>query len=261
MKAITSRDNLRFKSLRALAEDGRERRRQGLALLDGIHLIQTWGEHRGRPETLVVSDQGLEKAEIQAFLAGQDGVEVVHLPDALFAMLSPVETPTGILAVVAIPEVPALPLKASCVVLDRVQDAGNVGSILRSAAAAGIRTALMSPGCAQAWSPKVLRAAMGAHCFMTVEENVDVPSRLAGFPGAVLATRLDPAARLLFGMDLTGPVAWLFGNEGIGLSPAIADLATGSVLIPMPGGMESLNVAAAAAICLFEEVRQKQGGQ
>ncbi len=257
MKTITSRDNPRFKSLRALAEDGRERRRQGKTLLDGVHLVETWLARRGAPELLVISEHGLEQGEIGAFLAAHGGLEVLLLPDALFKQLSPVDSPTGILALVTLPQVSARPLAGSCVVLDGVQDAGNVGSILRSAAAAGISDAILTPGCAQAWSPRVLRAAMGAHCFLEIREQADAVAALADFPGLALATRLDPGARSLFDVDLAGPVAWLFGNEGAGLSAPLAARATASVLIPMPGAMESLNVAAAAAICLFEELRQK----
>ena len=257
MKTITSKENPRFKALRALVDDGRERRRQGKTLLDGVHLVETWLEKRGAPELLVVSEHGVRQAEIAAFLAAQSGLEVLLLPDALFKHLSPVESPTGILALVSLPPVSARPLGGSCVVLDGVQDAGNVGSILRSAAAAGIEDAILTPGCAQAWSPRVLRAAMGAHCFLHIREQADALTLLASYPGQALATRLDPAARSLFDIDLTGPVAWLFGNEGSGLSAPLAARATASVLIPMPGALESLNVAAAAAICLFEEVRQK----
>lgn len=257
MKTVTSRENPRFRNLKALVEDGRERRRQGRTLLDGIHLVETWQARRGMPELLVVSESGLARREIVDFLAAHPGQEGLLLPDTLFRQLSPVETPSGVLALVSIPPVPEFAPAGSCVVLDGVQDAGNVGSILRSAAASGITEAILTPGCAQAWSPRVLRAAMGAHCFLTIREQGDACALLDGFPGSIVATRLDPSARSLFGTDLSGPVAWLFGNEGAGLSPRVAAIATASVLIPMPGGMESLNVAAAAAICLFEEVRQK----
>ena len=258
MKTITSRDNPRFKALRALAEDGRERRRQGRTLLDGMHLVGAWLARRGLPELIVVSEHGLGQGEISSFLAEHADLDVLMMPDGLFRQLSPVDTPSGILALVQIPPQGEGPRAASCVVLDGVQDAGNVGSILRSAAAAGIRDAILTPGCAQAWAPRVLRAAMGAHCYLDIREQADAAAALAGYPGQALATRLDPAARSLFQADLSGPVAWLFGNEGAGLSAPVAALATASVLIPMPGGMESLNVAAAAAICLFEEVRQKK---
>ncbi len=256
MKTITSRDNSTFKRLRALASGGRE---EGRALLDGMHLLATWSERVGQPELVAVAEGALDKAEISDFLAAHPGWEVLVFPDALFRQISPVDTPSGILARVAVPSSDGRSITTSCVLLDGVQDAGNVGSILRSAAACGISHALLTPGCARAWSPKVLRAAMGAHCFLSIRENIAAADSLRDFPGQCLATRLDAGAKSLYELNLSGPVAWLFGNEGAGLSPEVSALATASVLIPMPGGMESLNVAAAAAVCLFEEVRQKSG--
>jgi TrmH family RNA methyltransferase len=258
MKCITSRDNGTFKRLRDLAAGGRE---EGRALLDGMHLVAAWAARVAAPEILAVSDGALGRAEIAGFLADHPGLETLVFPDALFRQISPVASPTGILALVAIPEVKTGPIHGSCVVLDGVQDAGNAGSILRSAAACGIRDALLTSGCARAWSPKVLRAAMGAHCLLSIRENCELGQCLAGFPGDLLATRLDAGARSIYDLALSGPVAWLFGSEGAGLSPEVAALATASVLIPMPGGMESLNVAAAAAVCLFEELRQKTGAR
>lgn len=261
MKHISSRDNARFKAWRALAGEEKERRRQGRTLLDGVHLVQTWLERVGGPETLLVSESALAHDEIAALLGRYSGLEVVSFPEALFRQLSPVETPTGILAEICIPVGPTGVPRTSCVLLDGVQDPGNVGSILRSAAAAGVKDVLLTRGCARAWSPKVLRAAMGAHCFLAIREDCDPLSALAGYQGQLLATRLDPAALSLYALDLAGPVCWLFGSEGAGLSAPVSELATGSVLIPMPGGMESLNVAAAAAVCLFEEMRQKGTGR
>lgn len=257
IKTITSRDNPLFKRLRALAEDGRERRRQGQTLLDGLHLVESFVAARGVPEWLVVSDAGLKDHEIAAFLAGHPELELLHLPDALLRQISPVDTPTGILALIAVPVPPSQAVLGSCVVLDGVQDAGNVGSILRSAAAAGLSDAILTPGCAGAWSPRVLRAAMGAHFCLRLHLDADPALALAQFPGRILATRLDGASSL-YATDLRGPVAWLFGNEGAGVSPAVAALATDGILIPMPGAVESLNVAAAAAVCLFEQLRQNR---
>ncbi|HRH72077.1 MAG TPA: RNA methyltransferase, partial [Zoogloea sp.] len=152
------------------------------------------------------------------------------------------------------------PLVDTCVVLDGVQDPGNLGTILRTAAAVGVEEVLLTPGCAQAWSPRVLRAAMGAHFGLRLREGCDVAPALAGFPGAILAADLRDAVEL-YDMDLRPPVAWLFGSEGQGLSPAVATLATRRVLIPMPGGMESLNVGVAAGVCLFEQLRQRRSGR
>ena len=147
-----------------------------------------------------------------------------------------------------------------CVLLDNIQDPGNVGSILRSAAAAGAAQAFLSKHCAFAWSPKVLRAGQGAHFCLDIHEDIDLPMWAAGFRetgGEVVAT-VAAGGSSLYKARLSGRVAVAIGNEGAGLDGSLVAQATRRVTIPMPGGMESLNAAAAAAICLFEFVRQRQ---
>jgi TrmH family RNA methyltransferase len=140
--------------------------------------------------------------------------------------------------------------------LEGVQDPGNLGSILRSAAAAGATHALLSRGCADAWSPRVLRAGMGAHFFLSITEHADIADFARTYAGQVVA--MTPhAKRSLLELDLRPPTAFLLGNEGAGLSSALLQQADLTVSIPMPGGMESINVAAAAAVCLFERLRQR----
>ncbi len=260
MKKITSRDNPTFKQLRALAGSARERRSRNRTLLDGMHLVQAYSARHGAPEFLVLSEQGADSDELRRFLQEHPPAATILLPDALFAEVSPVSTPSGVLAIIEIPAATKRTGRAgSCVLLDAIQDAGNLGSILRSAAAAGMADAFLGRGCAQAWSPRVLRAAMGAHFQLSIHEHADLAAILSGFPGKSVSTTLD-SRQPLYALDLTGPVAWLFGNEGAGLSPGLEALTAESVRIPMPGCAESLNVAAAAAVCLFEEVRQKQAG-
>lgn len=257
MKKIASRENASFRRLRILAESSRERRKQNRTLLDGMHLVAAYTERFGLPELLAVSEQGCSRPEIAAYLAAHPQAPVALFPDPLFKEISPVATPTGILAMIPLPApAGASPAGGSCVLLDAVQDAGNLGSILRSAAAAGIRDVFLASGCAQAWSPRVLRAAMGAHFALDIREHAPLDDVLAGFAGMRLAASLA-GGESLYTVDLGGRIAWLFGNEGAGLSPALERAASNSVFIPMPGSAESLNVAAAAAVCLFEEVRQK----
>ncbi len=262
MKHIRSADNSGFKLLRELAGSARERRKRGQTLLDGVHLVDTWLAHGKRPVQLVASESGSAQPQIAALMRRHgDSADVIVLSDALFAKVSPVDTPSGILACIDIPPAPPARLAGgNCIVLDAVQDAGNLGTLLRTAAAAGVSEVLLGEGCAQAWSPKVLRAGMGAHLALTIHEHARIETLLAGYPGEIVATRLD-AEHSLFDTDLRGPLAWLFGNEGAGLSPQVAALATRQVRIPMPGAAESLNVAAAAAVCLFEQVRQNAGPQ
>ncbi|MCX7893875.1 MAG: RNA methyltransferase [Burkholderiales bacterium] len=146
-----------------------------------------------------------------------------------------------------------------CLLLEEIQDAGNLGSILRTAAAAGVREVYLSKGSVFAWSPRVLRAGQGAHFSLAIREGAALAEVAAAFRGTVVATCPD-APESLFALDLGPAVAWIFGNEGAGISPALAARATRRAHIPMPGGAESLNVAAAAAVCLFEAVRQRSAG-
>lgn len=271
MKQITSRDNPAYKALKALAKSAREQRKQGLTLLDGVHLLQAYRDKIGAPQRLIVSEHGLQQAEVRELCAwyAHDSladVECWLLRDNLFAGLSELVNPLGILAVIEIPRIADEdPLaQHSCVLLDGVQDAGNVGSILRTAAAAGVRDVLLGPGCAGAWTPRVLRAAQGAHFDLRIRESVDLAAFMPQFSaagGLCMAATLHEA-QSLFELDLRQrPLAWLFGSEGQGVAPVLEQLADQRVVIPLSAGTESLNVAAAAAICLFEEVRQKRGFQ
>lgn len=257
-KSITSRDNPLIKRLRKLAESSRARRIEGLALIEGVHLVAAALDAGRRLQEVLVSESGSQDAEVHALLQRVAVTPRYVVPDVLFAQLSTHESPVGVLASIAWQEAVAPPPPdVDWLVLDGVQDAGNVGTLLRTAAAAGVSRVLLGPGCAQAWGPKVLRAGMGAHFVLDLHEVDDLPALLAAYTGQIAATRLD-AAVSLYECDLLGPTAWLFGAEGQGLSPQLAQLATRGVVIPMAPGIESLNVAAAAAICLFEQVRQRK---
>lgn len=256
MKLIQSRDNPFFKGLKRLAESGRERRKTGRTLLDGVHLVDAYETLHGPVETLVVAESMQTGSEIAALVADR---EVVVLADALMRDLGLVDTPTGLLAVVAIPGAPALADgTVGAVLLDGVQDPGNVGTLLRTAAAAGVPQVLLSPGCASAWSPKVLRAGQGAHFALAIHEEADLGQFMAAYQGTVAVTCLDGATSL-YAANWQEPLAWIFGAEGQGVQSSLIAAASLRVRIPMPGAVESLNVAAAAAICLFEAVRRRQG--
>jgi TrmH family RNA methyltransferase len=260
VKHISSADNAHFKSLLALAHSSRERRLRGLSLLDGVHLVGAYREHLGAPEEIVVSKSGLDNAEIRRLLESFAPRDPLVVSDALFAQLSTVATPTGVLAAVKTPRPHAAPASVdACVMLEDIQDPGNVGSILRSAAAAGMQHVFLSRHCVHAWSPRVLRAGMGAHFMLGIYEQCDLLALARDFKGRVIATS-QRAKNSIFDADITGNVAFAFGNEGAGISAELAAAAHLHVAIPMPGKVESLNIAAAAAVCLFERVRQQRAG-
>lgn len=253
MRHISSRDNPQFKALRALAADPRG---HGRAIVDGIHLVAT-GFARGIDvRQLLVSESGQKNVEIAALLKGAAGIECLSLSDSLFRDLSGVSTPTGIAAVIDIPSASAELPPGDAVLLDAVQDAGNVGAILRTAAAAGVRTVLLGPGCAGAWTSRVLRGGQGAHFSLSIREQVDLAGAMADCPATTVAT-VAHGGTSLYDLDLTGPLHWLVGNEGAGLSAELGAAATLRATIPLTAGTESLNVAAAIAVCLFEANRQR----
>ena len=261
VKTISSRDNALYKELKQLATSAQARRKAGRSLLDGVHLAQAYLQGAGKPEFCIVAESALHHAEVAPVLAQCEaaGSQCICLPDALYQSASQVENGVGLLLVIATPQ-PSAPsaLTTSAVLLDGLQDPGNLGSILRSAAAAGIDQVFCSAGTAAAWSPKVLRAGMGAHFQLEIFENADLLSLCKGSAIPVLATS-SYAQKTIYQTDLAQPVAWLFGHEGQGVADDLLDAASDKVVIPHLGEMESLNVAAAAAVCFFEQVRQKQG--
>jgi TrmH family RNA methyltransferase len=257
MKVVASRDNAAFKAMLKLVSNAAERRKTGLSVLDGAHLLAALLDSGRTPEEVMVSGAGFEVAEIAALVKRCEPARVTLLSDTLFDALSTVETPTGVIAAVRTPEpVPAPPTARLALLLEEIQDPGNVGTLLRSAAAAGADHVLLSPGCAFAWSPKVLRAAMGAHFVVNVVERVDLAAWVAAFRGLSVALAGE-GEKSLYDLDLRQPVAFLVGNEGAGLSAYLAATASVRAHIPTSSRIESLNAGAAGAIALFEASRQR----
>jgi len=258
MQRVSSRHNPRLLEAARLIASSRDRRKAGKCVLEGEHLISVYSARHGAPETLIVDAAQLDRGETRA-LAERCGARTLIVPSALFHDVAMAPVGIGMLAVVATPRGVATMTADFCLLLDGVQDPGNVGAMLRTAAAAGVAQVLLSPHCAFAWSPKVLRAGQGAHFCVDIAEDVDLPAWAADYrrtDGDVIATVAEGGVSL-YVARLGGRVAIAIGNEGAGLSPALIAEASQRVSIPMPGGVESLNAAAAAAICLFERVRQR----
>jgi TrmH family RNA methyltransferase len=255
LKIVESRANRHFQELRRLVSSASGRRASGLAFIEGVHLCRAYLEHGQRPRSVVCAQSALSHPEVAALTDEARAEDVVLLADALFASLSPLEKAPGVAFVIEIPEVSGVRIAASAVLLDRLQDPGNLGSILRSAAAAGVTTIVCSRGTVDAWSPKALRAGMGAQFGLSIGEDRNLLEVLEGSSVAAVATS-SHAPSSVFEADLRRDIAWLFGNEGQGVD-ATLERRCEHLAIPQPGGEESLNVAAAAAICLFEQVRQR----
>lgn len=256
MERIVSADNALLKFVRQLGISARERNRTGKILLDGVHLLQAYIQRHGCAlATIIVSESGLSNPEIAAAAANNDAARVVCLTDSLFARISPVQTPSGILTIADRPQLAESSDEAFWVVLDGLQDPGNLGSILRTAAASGATCAVLAADCADPWSPKALRGGMGAQLTLPLREHTTLGAVLKSFDGQVIGM-VPRNGRTIFELELRGPVALVFGSEGGGLRP---DTVAGIQLqasIPGCGAVESLNVAAAAAVCCFERVRQ-----
>jgi TrmH family RNA methyltransferase len=256
MPRITSRDNPRLQEAARLIASSRARRKAERCVLEGEHLVEAYCKRVGVPESLIVAEAAQARPTVRSLIARVPPARTLLVAESAWSGIGPVPAAAGVLAVVPTPRPKMSGFGDFCLLLEDVQDPGNVGSILRSAAAAGVGHVFLSPGCAFAWSPKVLRAAQGAHFHLEVHEDVDLPAWARAYGGQVVATTAE-GGDALYGADLRAPIAIAIGNEGTGLSAELREAARRSVSIPMPGRFESLNAAAAAAVCLFECVRQR----
>lgn len=253
-RAVTSRDNPLLQRVRKLVADPGAYRKLGLVWVEGEHLAAAHAAAGGRAVQAVVSESAWLQPSTAAAVAG--AVDLAIVPDRLFADLSSLPSPAGIGLLVPLPDHAVVDPAAASIVLDRVQDAGNVGSILRTAAAMGLRQVLALRGTAGLWSPKVLRAGMGAHFGLRLVEGLQGTSLPEAFDRRLVATS-SHAEQVLAQAALPPDAVWVFGHEGQGVQPALLSRCALTVRIPQPGGQESLNVAAAAAICLYEHVRRR----
>lgn len=260
MTRVTSLDNPRVKEASRLVASSRDRRKFGRCVLEGVHAIDAYLARVGQPETLIVAQDAVAQPSLAAVIARTAPSRLVVVSRALLGEIATLPPDIGAIAVIVTPQAPPAVAADFCLLLEDVQDPGNVGSMLRSAAAAGVRQVHLSCDSVFAWSPKVLRAAQGAHFHLAIYEDVDLPawSRTFRATGGTLLATVVAGGQSLFAANLPWPIALAVGNEGAGLSAALADMANRRVTIPMPGGTESLNVAVAAGICLFECVRRRE---
>lgn len=251
---ISSRDNPLLRELRKLAQDPGAYRKLGRVWLEGDHLCRAALVRGVRPALAVFAESFWPQARFEWADAAEKTVVVA---DALLAAASGLESPSPMGFVLHLPMRPDLQPDAPTVVLDRLQDAGNVGSVLRSASAFGFTQVIALKGTAALWAPKVLRAGMGAHFGLRLIEGVDIDA-LDALQVPLVATS-SHQGDWLHKAALPHPCAWLMGHEGQGVSPALEARAAHRIRITQPGGEESLNVAAAAAICLHASAASVEG--
>ncbi|MGF6147709.1 23S rRNA (guanosine-2'-O-)-methyltransferase RlmB [Kingella potus] len=259
MKQIISPHNSQLKHLAKLGTSAKYRRECRQTVLEGTHLLDALLQTGTQPQQVYLAQSCLDKPEIQNLLSRIPPAHTTAVEDRLLAKASALADGGSILSLTGIPETAAPPQSGDCVVLEHIQDPGNIGTILRSAAAAGIYQIIADTGCADLWSPKVLRSAMGAHFLLRLYPAADLKAWRQSYESPLFATTLAENSISLYRINLRQPCAWLFGNEGGGITPAAGNAATHTVKIPMSGATESLNVAMAATVCLFEQMRQRLG--
>jgi len=254
--AISSRDNPRLALVRRLCKDPAAYRKAGQVWLEGDHLLRACVQRGWSLQEVLVAETAWQQLAMRELAA--HARRAIRVPDALFNELSALQSPAAIGALIDVPAAAPILAGVATVLLDRLQDAGNVGSILRSASALGVRQVLALQGTAALWSPKVLRAAMGAHFGLHLSEGLHIDD-LSALQLPWVATS-SHAVTVLHEARLPTPCVWVFGHEGQGIAQALLRRCAMTVRIAQPGGEESLNVAAAAAICLHEGLRQQLAG-
>jgi len=287
VKRIASRANPFLKRLRQVAAANSRARRDGWVWLEGVHLCQEYLQRIGQPMHAVFDaraidddlppdvalyDRGIDspasgshneavqrQTELHALFDAVAPDKQILIENGLLEGVSDIAAMQGVGFVIEQPQaIPTSPIDHTCVILDRIQDPGNVGSIIRTCAAAGVRTVVLLEGTASAWSGKVLRAGQGAHFSLQLYDQITAEQAASLVAVPVLATSLAQA-QSLYANPLPMNCAWVFGHEGHGVGGFWLQHSTRRVFIPQAEGVESLNVAAAAAVCLFEQRRQWLG--
>ena len=251
MTVLTSKENPKVKHWAKLASDARYRKSEGRTLLEGPHLVAAWRQTRRKAAAIIVTEQALEKKEISDLA----GMTPVIVSEGVFGAIVDADNPPGIAAEIEIPQGNAKE-GSDVVFLEGVQDPSNVGAIIRSAAAFGIGEVVLDQACADPWSPRALRAGMGGHFALAVRQVTQLP--LKDFQGTLVCTVVKGGSPLRE-TKLQGRLGWIFGSEGSGVSPQAEKHAKLRVTIPLAASTESLNVAAAAAICLYASSKPAAG--
>ena len=253
---ITSVSNPKLKLIRNLQAKRAARETEGLFVVEGARLIEEALRAPGVPRLALYADGLDPRAQAALELLQARGAALELASPQVMAAASGTETPPGLLAVVPLPALEPPALLTLALVLDGLRDPGNLGTILRTADAAGVQAVFLTPGTVDAFNPKVVRAAMGAHFHVPVVVSgwEALAQQLAGLALWLAEARIgEPYPRV----DWRVPSALLIGSEANGPSPAARRLAPGRVTIPMPGQAESLNAAVAAGVILFEAARQR----
>jgi len=256
IKAISSKENPVFKQLKSISQDNTSYRKSQKVWIEGEHLCLTAIESGLKISQVVILDT--TQADILKYWSERCD-NIIQLPVSLMSALSALPSPAWVCCTVELHATQAIKNNESAVVLDQVQDPGNAGAILRCAAAFGFKQIITTDSTVALWSAKVIRSAMGAHFNLQINESLDV-NEISALELPLLLTDVHHGAllhQLTEQRKLPWPCIWIFGHEGRGASPSWAGSVAQRVRIAQPGGQESLNVAAAAAICLHASASQR----
>ena len=259
MKFITSKDNPRYKHWLKVAQAKVKHE----ALLEGTHLCEMWLAQHGWPEQVIVREDLVQSivnvgdSQLRSLLTHLDAQQLLVLPDNLFQALNSIPSPQGILFHIKVPIPERIPTpEGNSVYLERIQDPGNLGTIIRTCAAADVDAIYLSPACVNPWTSKVLRSAQGAHFAIKIFTHVEARTFFAQNSLPVYATYLSDKARSLYHTQLPEQLIWVLGNEGQGISDELMEFADEQIFIPQSSKVESLNVGVACGLVLLEQKRQ-----
>ena len=259
---ITSKDNPTIKTAHALLTQSRQRKKLGQTVLEGTHLIDAYLNANLLPKNIIVSESGLQNDEIVVLLNRLEklnrleSIKTLTISDNLY---KEIRTLGESLPMMAIIDTPNLPLNqvinTDCLIINGVQDNGNLGTLLRTASAIGFSTVICTTGTAQAYNPKTLRAGMGANFSLNIYENVSL-DEIFDFVKVPMFATSSHTAKIIYEQNLTKPLALIMGHEGQGVQAELLDKCQ-KIALPQPNGQESLNVGVAGSVCLYEILRQR----
>lgn len=252
---ITSSQNSKIKLVRSLLGRAKERREAGAFVVEGVRLVEEAVNNNWRFRFALHDKTLNERGKSQVESLRLSGVDIEMISESLMKSLSETETPQGLLAVLDFKQLPITNDPDFFLIPDQIRDPGNLGTLLRSAAAAGVQAVLLPPETTDAFAPKVVRAGMGAHFRLPIHSMDwdEIKEKIKGLQ--VYLADMDGQSG--WETDLLQPLALIVGGEAEGASEEARELATQKISIPMAGNVESLNAGVAGSILMFEVVRQR----
>ena len=252
---ITSKDNPLIKTAHALLTESKKRKKLEQTVIEGVHLLDAYLKADKMPINVIISESGLNHREIQDLIKKLNQSPII-ISDSLYKNIRTLGTSLPIMAIIKMPNLTLHQnINKDCLIINGIQDTGNLGTLLRTASATWFDTVICTEGTALAYNPKTLRASMGANFSLDIYENVGI-DEIFEYVKVPLYATTSHADGLIYHKDLTKPLALIMGHEGQGVDKALIDNCT-PLTIPQYGE-ESLNVGVAGSVCLYEILRQRR---